>query len=153
MARRKSSIRQPTLVLVSVYQSRNLAPRILYDLLLERKPNVNISHRQMPTWKQHVKFIAKKPYIAWYLIRWRRNYVGAIHLTTQNEIGLGILARWRGRDFGPKAIQLLMRKHRRERFLANINPHNEEWICMFRGLGFRIIQNTYEIRQGASERH
>jgi RimJ/RimL family protein N-acetyltransferase len=147
VVRRQCSRRSdPPLTLVSVYRLPKLAPQLLYALLQEREPGVNISHRIMPTWKQHSKFISRRPYSAWYLLKSRDNYVGAIYLTAVNEIGISILARWRGCGFGPRAIRLLMQKHRRKRYAANINPHNEKSIRMFRRMGFRIIQQTYELR-------
>jgi RimJ/RimL family protein N-acetyltransferase len=135
-----------SLALVSVYQLPKVAPRFLYKLLQERQPHVNISHRVMPTWKQHCKFIARRPYAAWYLLKSRDDYVGAIYLTAMNEIGVSILKRWRGFNLGPRAIRMLMRKHKRKRYLANVNPRNDESIGIFRRLGFRIIQKTYELR-------
>ncbi len=100
----------------------------------------------MPTWKQHVQFIARRPYDFWYLIKSEEQYVGAVYFTAANEIGIGILARWRGRGFGPAAIKALMRRHPRGRFLANINPTNATSIDMFGKMGFRVIQQTFELR-------
>jgi RimJ/RimL family protein N-acetyltransferase len=136
----------PSVELVSVYRLPKVAPELLYRLLEEREPHVNISHRGLPTWKEHLRFIAKRPYSAWCLIRSGQDYVGAIYLTDLGEIGIGILADWRGRGFGPAAIGLLMRKHPRSRFLANINPNNAQSIRMFGEMGFRLIQQTYELR-------
>jgi RimJ/RimL family protein N-acetyltransferase len=136
----------PPVALVSVYRLPTAAPAILYELLEERDPHINISHRGMPTWKQHIRFIARRPYKAWYLIRSGPDYVGAVYLTAMNEIGIGILARWRGRGYGPAAIKALMRKHPRERFLANINPKNAKSIGMFEDMGFHMIQQTFERR-------
>jgi RimJ/RimL family protein N-acetyltransferase len=140
--------RQPgtPLTLFSVYRLPKLAPRLLYKLLEERKPHVNISHRALPSWTRHRKFIARRPYSAWYLIKWRKDYVGAIYLTSMNEIGIAVLKRWRKRGVGPAAINLLMRRHGRRRYLANINPRNKESIRLFRRIGFRVIQQTYELR-------
>jgi RimJ/RimL family protein N-acetyltransferase len=146
LKRRRTRRSNTPLTLVSVYRLPKLAPQLLYELLREREPRANISHRGMPSWKQHSKFITRRPYSAWYLIRSRDDYVGAIYLTAMNEIGISILARWRGSGFGPRAIRLLMRKHARKRYLANVNPRNEESIRMFQRLGFRIIQQTYELR-------
>ena len=140
------SVAVPSVALVSVYRLPKTAPDLLYRLLEEREPHVNISHRGMPTWKNHVKFIAGHPYSAWYLIRSGRDYVGAIYLTAMGEIGIGVLAQWRGRGFGRAAILALMRKHPRSRFLANINPGNAASIRMFSDMGFCIIQQTYELR-------
>jgi RimJ/RimL family protein N-acetyltransferase len=100
----------------------------------------------MPTWNQHRKFIARRPYSAWYLIKLREDYVGAIYLTALNEIGISILARWRGFGLGPRAICLLMRRHARKRYLANINPRNKKSIRLFQRMGFYIIQQTYELQ-------
>ena len=145
-ANRRSSAALPPVALVSVYRLPTAAPPILYTLLEERDPHVNISHRRMPTWKEHTRFIVRRPYSAWYLIKSEEHYVGAIYLTALNEIGIGILARWRGRGYGPAAIKALMRKHPRERLLANINPRNKKSIRMFEDMGFRIIQQTFELR-------
>ena len=146
MKRRRARRSNIPLTLVSVYRLPKLAPQLLYELLEEREPRVNISHRVMPSWKQHCKFIARRPYSAWYLIKSRDDYVGTIYLTALNEIGISILARWRGIGFGPRAVRLLMRKHGRKRYLANINPRNEKSIRMFQRIGFHIIQQTYELR-------
>jgi RimJ/RimL family protein N-acetyltransferase len=136
----------PSVALVSVYRLPKTAPELLYRLLGEREPHVNISHRGMPTWKNHIKFIASHPYSAWYLVQSGQDYVGAIYLTALGEIGIGVLAQWRGHGFGRAAIRALMRKHSRRRFLANINPSNATSIRMFSEMGFRIIQQTYELR-------
>lgn len=143
---RRARSRQSSLTLVSVYRLPKRAPRLLYTLLQERELRANISHRAMPSWRQHCNFIARRPYAAWYLIRSRTDYVGAIYLTAMNEIGVSILARWRRFGFGPRAIRLLMRKHARRRYLANVNPRNAKWIRMFKRLGFRNVQQTYELR-------
>jgi RimJ/RimL family protein N-acetyltransferase len=135
------------MALVSVYRLPKRAPQILYQLLHEREPHVNISHRVMPTWQQHRKFIEQRPYRAWYLIKAGSDYVGAIYLTSMNEIGIGILAQCQGHGFGARAVRLLMRRHGRRRYLANLNPRNDRSRRMFERLGFAIIQHTYELRR------
>jgi hypothetical protein len=132
--------------LISVYRLPKVAPELLYRLLEEREPHVNISHRGMPSWKNHIRFIAGRPYSAWYLIRSSEGYIGAVYLTALGEIGIGVVANWRGRGFEVAAIKAIMRKHPRSRFLANINPRNSDWIGMFRQLDFRLLQQTYEFR-------
>ncbi len=107
---------------------------------------MNISHRAIPSWKQHLAFIACRPYAAWYLIKSGRDYVGAIYLTAINEIGVFVAVQFRELGFGPRAVRLLMRKHGRGRYLANINPRNGQSILMFRKMGFRLAQQTYERR-------
>lgn len=132
--------------MISVYRLPKAAPLLLYKLLEEREPHVNISHRAMPSWKQHLAFIARRPYAAWYLIKSGRDYVGAIYLTGMNEVGVFILAQFRGLGLGSSAVRLLIRKHGRGRYLANINPRNGRSAQMFRKMGFRLIQHTFGLR-------
>lgn len=131
--------------LVDVYDSP-AASKLLYQLMEERSPEVNISHRALPDWDSHLTFIASRPYDAWYLIEKSGERVGAIYLSKANEIGVFILNAHRGRGHGKRAIEMLMELHPRERFLANINPANSRSIAFFESLGFRHIQNTYEKR-------
>ena len=44
------------------------APRFLYELLAERDPIANISHKKMPSWQEHWKFIASEPYKFWGIV-------------------------------------------------------------------------------------
>ena len=64
--------------------------RFLYDLLIERDTRVNISHKKMPTYNQHVSFVSAKPYSKWYVILYGVNKAGSIYLTSRNEIGIFI---------------------------------------------------------------
>ena len=137
-----------TLRLSDVYKNKEASPALL-ALLKERKESVNISHRRMPTLQKHRKFIFSKPYKTWDLILRGREIVGAVYLTHQSEIGLFIFKKFRGNGFGKKALALLMKKYAgSKRFLANINPRNRRSIRFFEQLGFRHIQNTYELRKG-----
>ncbi len=131
--------------LVDVYASPE-APRVLYRLMEERTPQVNISHRALPDWDSHVAFIESRPYDAWYLMLQDNEPVGAIYLSKTSEIGVFVLAAYRGHGYGKQAIEVLMEQHPRERFLANINPTNTRSIKFFQSLGFSHIQNTYEKR-------
>jgi RimJ/RimL family protein N-acetyltransferase len=116
---------------------------ILWGLLFERTPQQSISHKRMPTVTEHRAYIASKPHQHWYLIDCG-DIVGAIYLSHQREIGIGILHAYRGKRYAPNAVRMLMERHP-GRFLANINPANEASISLFRGLGFRQIQVTYEL--------
>lgn len=148
----------------------NYAPRILFDLLLERDPNINVSHKKMPTWLDHCNFFASKPYRKWYLIEgvswdtekhvelepgsagYATAIVGACYLTRMNEIGVFLFKQYRGKGFGTKAVYLLTTKHkplkaisgkRSGRYLAHINPANEKSIALFSKIGFTHLSDTY----------
>lgn len=128
--------------LLSVYERPDRA-LVLYQLLEERDPSANISHKAMPSWEDHVRFVESKPYEAWYFIE-NATIAGACYLSRQNEIGVAVFKAHQGNGYGPWAVQALMLKHGRRRYLANVSPHNERSAEMFEGLGFTHIQNTYE---------
>lgn len=136
------------LKLVSVYQEKKAA-QLLYRLLKERSRKTNISHRKMPVWREHVRFVRSKPYKAWYLLcDATGHYVGGIYLSKMDEIGLFLLKNFQKLGYGRQAVGLLMKKHRSvKRFLANVNPLNGRSIRFFKKLGFGHIQNTYELRR------
>ncbi len=138
---------KPKVRLVDVYRTKG-ADKILYALMGERGATVNISHRKMPSWNEHVRFVRSRPYQSWHLILAGRPAaaVGATYLSKNSEIGVFLFKAHRGNGYGEAAVQALMKKHpRTPRFLANINPKNLRSIEFFKNMGFRHIQNTYEL--------
>jgi RimJ/RimL family protein N-acetyltransferase len=130
--------------LIDVYADESLIGiTFLYELLAERDPIANISHRQMPTFEQHRNFVESQPYDAWYIVYADNDPVGAIYLTENSEIGISILKAHQGNCYGKQAIYLLMRMHPVKRFLANIAPGNSRSIAMFEKLGFELVQFTF----------
>jgi len=128
------------------------APHILYRLLATRSKQVNISHRKMPSYAQHLAFLKRRPYKAWYLLHAPSlGFVGSVYLSKGDEIGIFLFKEYQGKGFGREAAALLMAKHRKiKRFIANINPKNERSILFFKEMGFIHIQNTYELVKGRS---
>ena len=137
-----------TIELVSVYNDP-AAYGLLHDLLAERSPEESISHKKMPSYFEHIQFVDSKPYKAWYLvIEESEGYVGAVYLSRQNEIGVGIFKAHRGKGYGEAAVKELMRRcplTEGDRYLANVNPSNDVSRAMFEKLGAKVIQYTYEV--------
>jgi len=119
----------------------------LYDLLKDRDSNVNISHKRMPSFKEHIKFIKSKPYSKWYIIKDNNEKVGSIYLSKQNEIGLFLKNNVQGKNIGTEALKLLIMKNPKKRILANINPKNKKSIKFFKKNGFKLIQFTFELEK------
>jgi len=117
----------------------------LYELLKERDEKTNISHKRMPTFKNHVKFIISKPYDKWYIIIEKEVKVGSIYLSKQNEIGIFLKKGKRRCGIGQKALELIIEKNPRKRYLANINPKNHKSKKFFMNNDFKLIQYTYEM--------
>ena len=119
----------------------------LYDLLKERHPSANISHKKMPSFSQHVAFVLSKPYSKWYVIEESTNNVGSVYLSKNDEIGIFIKSDFHGQGIASQAINILMKKHPRSRYLANINPKNKKSIQFFKNQKFNLIQHTYELKK------
>jgi len=119
--------------------------RFLYQLLAERDSIANISHRRMPTYREHVKFVKSKPYRKWYIIYFKNRRAGSVYLSKQDEVGIFLKKGVQGRGIGSIALRLLMKKNPRDRLLANISPRNKESAKFFKKNGFTLIQHTYEL--------
>lgn len=98
----------------------------------------------MPTWTRHVSFWESKPYEEAYII-YEDKPMGFIYLSDINEVGIFIEEKYHRQGIASKALELLLVKHKGERVLANVNPRNQNSIDFFTGLGFKHIQNTYEL--------
>ena len=119
--------------------------RFLYQHLKERNPSANISHKKMPTYAEHVRFVMSRPYSKWYIIIHKNKKIGTIYLTKQNEIGIFIKNKVQGKLIGQRVLKLLMEKNPRKRYLANVSPKNKKSISFFKKNGFKLIQYTFEL--------
>jgi RimJ/RimL family protein N-acetyltransferase len=137
-----------TIALISVYTHdktlKDYYYRFLYDLLKQREPYQNISHKEMPTWENHVKFVDNKPYKDWFIIyeTTSKQRVGSIYLSKENEIGIFLSKKQRQKGYGREALNSIMEyfNHVRE-IKANIAPLNSASICFFVNMGF-VWQST-----------
>ncbi len=125
--------------------ARSDAP-FLYILLMERPSYANINHRASPSYADHLRFLESNPYDAWYIVEDAGEPVGSVHLTSADEIGVGIIAEARGRGLGTAAILELMERNPRPRFQAFISPLNPGSQRLFERLGFGLTQLTYSLR-------
>ena len=129
---------------ISLKSVTNSDVKFLFDLLKERDPRANISHRKMPTYSQHTKFIKSKPYSKWYIILKSKQKIGSIYLSKNDEIGIFLSKKFQGKNVGNSALNELMKKNPRKRFLANVNPKNKKSISFFKNNNFKLIQYTFE---------
>ena len=120
--------------------------KFLYELLKEREPSTNISHKKMPTFNQHVNFVLSKPYSKWYIILQGIDKVGSIYLSKQNEIGIFLKKESHHAGIGTMALKLVMKKNPKKGYLANVNPKNKKSIEFFKKNNFKILQYTYELK-------
>lgn len=118
--------------------------RFLYNLLKERNPNANISHKKIPMYSEHVKFIKSKPYTKWNIIEYGKQKAGSIYLSKNDEIGIFLKKQFQGKNVAQESLKLFMKMNPRKRYLANISPKNIGSQKFFKKSGFKLIQYTYE---------
>ena len=118
--------------------------KFLYELLLQRKKIVNISHKKMPTYEEHVKFIESEPYSKWYIIQIDDKKIGSIYLTKENEIGIHFFTQYEESERFQNVIKEFFLKEPQDRFFMNVSPKNEQYIDLAKKLGFHLVQHTYE---------
>lgn len=139
---------------IDIYGKRNSPNtyKVLYRLLQEREPEEHISHKSMPTYEDHVIFVASKPYKIWNLIAVDNiniasslcsGIVGAIYLTHKDEIGVSIFKEHRKNGYATWALNCI--SYLEKPLYANINPANQKSINFFERAGFKHIQNTYKL--------
>jgi RimJ/RimL family protein N-acetyltransferase len=136
--------------LVNVYREPT-AENVLYALLQQRPPESRVSHRSMPSHAEHKRFVRSHPYRMWFLIRVDGEFVGDLHATENNEIGVFLFKQYRGKGYGSAAVRLFMGRHkplgaipavRVRAWLAHIAPQNDAAFFFFRRLGFKKVQET-----------
>ena len=115
----------------------------LFDLLKQREGTVNISHKSLPDWEEHIQYVKKHDYQSWDIIWVENTRIGNIYLTKNNEIGIFIDKKLQFHGYGSKALEEFMKKNGKKRYLANINPTYYKSIQFFGKHGFTHIQNTY----------
>ena len=115
----------------------------LYELLKERKGRINISHKDTPSWDEHLDFVKNYDYTSWSMIYVNDQKVWNIYLTQRDEIGIFILKKFQGLGYGSDALKQFMKKNGKKRYLANINPTNYKSIQFFGKHGFVHVQSTY----------
>ena len=116
----------------------------LYKLLSERKQITFISHKKMPTYEEHVKFIESEPYSKWYIIQIDDKKIGSIYLTKENEIGIHFFTQYEESKRFQNVIKEFFLKEPQDRFFMNVSPKNEQYIDLAKKLGFHLVQHTYE---------
>ena len=117
----------------------------LYDLLKNKDPNANISHKKMPSYDEHVKFVMSKPYTNWYIIEYEKKNVGAIYLSKQDEIGISISNDYEYDQIVKPALKLLMKLNQRKRYLANTSPKDVRSQEFLLKNGFTGLEYVFEM--------
>jgi len=134
---------------LEIRKVKNSDTLFLYKLLLERSPKVSISHREMPNYIQHTKFVRSKSYAFWYILFENEEKIGSVYVTALNEIGISLIKGKKGKGLEEEVLKIIMEKHSRKRFFVNISPKNKEFEIIVKKYGFKMVQKTYEFKTGS----
>ena len=118
----------------------------LYELLKNKDPSTNISHKKMPSYDEHVEFVMSKPYTNWYIIECDKKNVGSTYLSKRDEIGISINEGYEFDQIAKTALKLLIKLNPRKRYLANTSPKDVRSQEFFLKNGFNGFEYVYEIK-------
>ena len=119
--------------------------QFLFELLKQRDHHTNISHKKMPTFVEHQKFVKSKPYAKWYIILCLKERIGSIYLSKNDEIGIFISKDFQGTNIGKTVLVEIIKRNPRKHYLANVSPKNKKSIKFFKNNKFKLIQYTFEL--------
>ena len=119
---------------------------ILYQLLCEREPYVNISHSRMPTWSQHVKYLESKPHKSWIVAYDEDLPVGAMYVTKDNEIGTFVLREYMRKGYATQMTDYI-KSITTGTLYANVAPLNYDSQKYCEKMGFKLKQLVYEFKR------
>lgn len=117
---------------------------VLYQLLVEREPNVNISHSTVPTWGQHIKYVDGRPHKLWFIVYNDNVPVGAMYLTNKNEIGTFTLKAHLRKGYATQATNHMKELTVGQPLYANVAPFNLASQLYCEKMGFKLMQWTYK---------
>ena len=122
----------------------------LYQLLLNKK--YSISHKELPSLKEHEEFVLKNPYLEWYLIYKNGIVLGSVYIQSDNSIGINLNNLLE--DDIMEVIGFIKTNHqplcsiksqRRGEFYINVSPDNLILIKILIKLNKKEIQRTFVI--------
>ena len=108
---------------------------VLYELLKARPAKANVSHKRMPTAVEHEKFVRNHPYHDWCLIEiggspWDpipATLIGSTFISKPaqpsvvgDELHVELFQGYSAYSFATHALKMMMAKHPRSRFIANV---------------------------------
>ena len=123
----------------------------LYSLLKQRGEH-SISHKSLPNYVEHKKFVKNHQYRTWYLIFQNENLIGSLYITKDNCIGL-FLIKWK-KNLVEKIFNWILKRYTprpaikslvTDFFFINVSPNNLKLIKILNKLNFEKIQLTFKI--------
>lgn len=125
--------------------------KTLYNILKSRDKKNDISHRSLPTFKEHQNFINSMPYRYWLLIYKKKNIIGSVYITYLNEISIKLI---KNNSLAYKMTLYLIVANikplspipskRNKNFVINISPKDKFYVTLLSKIGAKKIQETFK---------
>ena len=124
----------------------------LFKILKERKKSDNISHKKLPTYKEHKMFVDSSPYRYWFLVLVSEDYIGTVYVSKSNEISIKLLEH--SNTIYKEILNLIIRNitplkgipsKRSSNFIVNISIGNTKVKRILNKMKADKIQETYKI--------
>ena len=130
---------------INLKKVNNSDIKFLYILLKDRDPKTNISHREMPNFNDHKKFVLSKPYSKWHIIYYKLTKIGSIYISKQNEIGINLKKQYDLESIKKRVLNEIISMNPNTNYFANVSSKNKKGIKFFEKNGWNLIQKTFEI--------
>lgn len=122
----------------------------LYELLKGR--DFSISHKNLPSYSDHEKFVKNAPYRFWYIIKYSDEIIGSFYLKWDNSIGINF-------NKADKNLVIKIISYVRSSFqpmpevpsfipnyfYLNVSAHNQNLIDIIDQLGEERLQVSYKL--------
>ena len=125
---------------------------VLWALLKSRPEIACVSHKEMPTRSEHDTFVATHPYHDWCLVDVDGEIAGSVFISQParpsvvgDELSIDLFEHFWGYGYATEALTLMMQRHPRDRYIANVAPNNPKSRALFERLGFKHCQDTLEL--------
>lgn len=117
----------------------------LFDLLKNRR--FSISHQKMPSFEDHLKFIANHPYYKWLIVYKDEFPIGSIYINSDNSVSIQMIKnKWNLVNVVLKEFELIftpqeeIKSFRAKKFFFNIHPEDKFMINLLEANGYKISQ-------------
>lgn len=117
--------------------------KFLYQLLKQRPDDECISHRKMPTYPQHCKYLNTFPFFLNIIILADGKKIGNFYQTARREIGIHVLKKYEYLAEEIVNVILDLASKDKEKIYFNINPKDRRFKSLLTKR-CKLIQHTYE---------
>ncbi len=121
---------------------------LLFEIL--KKRTHTISHKSLPTFQEHKKFVLNHPYRVWFIVKNKYDDIGTVYILKNNSIGINLFKE--KTTATPWIIKKILSKYkplkeiksvRAAEFDFNVSPGDADYISILKKMGARLAQSTY----------